>query len=215
MNPIANPVGVTLPSADRLARLFYELCAAAGAVVLAMTALSAAGALALKGAVASLYWALVFRLGIVAPVGVASVIVLVMALRRPVRGAGFAASPWIVRGLAVSAALAFLATEVGKLAHQPEMRAFFTASGYPAWFLYVIIALETAGAVGLLVPTVRSVAACGLAVIMVGAIVTHARNGDPFSDSYEAAHLLVILVCIVLLGLLQDREALGRTRLSE
>ena len=199
------------PAAEKLARLFYEFCAAAGAVVLVMTVLLAADAFELKGPVATLFRALIFRLGTVAPVGLFAVIVLVAALRGGRRSPGFEAcqrfaeSPWVVRGLCVSAALAFLATEIGKLAHQPEMREFFVASGYPVWFLYVVIALETIGAVGLLVPTVRTVAACGLALIMVGAIVTHARNGDPFSDSYEAAHLLVILVCIVLLGVLQGR----------
>ncbi len=106
----------------------------------------------------------------------------------------------------MTTSLAFLSTEIGKVAHMDEMRSFFTTSGYPVWFLYVVIVFETIGAVGLLVPTVRLVAACGLAVDMVGAIVTHARNGDPFSDSYEAVHLLVILVCIILLGLLQGRE---------
>ena len=198
-------------SADRLARIFYEFCAAAGAVVLVMTVLLAFDAFELKGPVATLFRALIFRLGIVAPVGLFAVIVLVAALRGGGRSPRFEAcrrfaeSPWVVRGLCVSAALAFLATEIGKLAHQPEMREFFVGSGYAVWFLYVVIAVETVGAVGLLVPTVRTVAACGLALIMVGAIVTHARNGDPFSDSYEAAHLLLILLCIVTLSVLQDR----------
>ena len=39
------------------------------------------------------------------------------------------------------------------------MRSFFTASGYPAWLLYVVIVVETVGALGLLEPRVRLVAA--------------------------------------------------------
>jgi uncharacterized membrane protein YphA (DoxX/SURF4 family) len=191
--------------AEWLARVFYEFCAITGAAQLGAVAFSAAGMLALTGTTAAVFRALVFRFGIVAPVAVGSVIALVAALRGTRRSAAFAASPFVVRGLCVTTSLAFLSTEIGKLAHRDEMRSFFTASGYAEWFLYVVIVFEIVGAVGLLVPTVRLVAACGLAVDMVGAIVTHARNGDPFSDSYEAAHLLVILVCIVLLGVLQSR----------
>ncbi len=194
------------PRAERLARVFYEFCAVTGAAQLSAVAFSAAGMLALTGTTAALFRALVFRFGIVAPIAVGSVIVLALALRGPVSGAAFAASSYVIRGLCLTVSLAFLSTEIGKLAHLDEMRSFFTASGYPEWFLYVVIVFETVGAVGLLVPTVRLVAACGLAVDMVGAIITHARNGDPFSDSYEAVHLLMILVCVVLLGVLQGRE---------
>jgi len=191
--------------AERLARLFYEFSALTGAAQLGAVAFSAAGMLSLSGTTGTVFRALVFRFGIVAPVAVGSVIALVAALRRPVRGAAFAASPYVLRGLCVTVSLAFLATEIGKLAHLDEMRTFFTSSGYAVWFLYVVIVFETVCAIGLLVPTVRLVAACGLAVDMVGAIATHARNGDPFSDSYEAVHLVVILLCIVALGVLQDR----------
>jgi uncharacterized membrane protein YphA (DoxX/SURF4 family) len=197
--------GAGRPNANRRARVFYEFCALTGAAQLGAVALSASGMLSLTGTAAAVFRALVFRFGIVASIAVGSVIVLALALRGPVSGAAFAASPDVIRGLCLTVSLAFLSTEIGKLAHLDEMRSFFTASGYPEWFLYVVIVFETVGAVGLLVPTVRLVAACGLAVDMVGAIITHARNGDPFSDSYEAVHLLVILVCIVLLGLLQSR----------
>lgn len=198
--------GTARPNANRLARVFYEFCALTGAAQLGAVALSASGMLSMTGTTLAVFRALVFRFGIVAPVAVGSAITLVAVLRRTGRSASFAASPYVIRGLCVTTSLAFLSTEIGKLAHLDEMRSFFTASGYPEWFLYVVIVFETVGAVGLLVPTVRLVAACGLSVDMVGAIVTHARNGDPFSDSYEAVHLLVILLCIVLLGLLQDRR---------
>ena len=194
------------PAAEKLARLFYEFCAGTGAAQLGAVAFSAAGMLKLSGTTGTVFRALVFRFGIVAPVAVVSAIILVTALRRPLRGAGFAASPWVLRGLCVTVSLAFLSTEIGKLAHMDEMRSFFTASGYAVWFLYVVMVFETVCAVALFAPTVRLVAACLLSIDMAGAIVTHARNGDPFSDSYEAAHLLVILVCIVVLGVLQGRE---------
>ena len=41
--------------------------------------------------------------------------------------------------------------------------------------------------------------------IMAGAIRTHAHNGDPFSDSLEAVHLLILLACIVTIRLTAAR----------
>jgi uncharacterized membrane protein YphA (DoxX/SURF4 family) len=196
-------------SGERAARVFYAFCVLAGASVMAANILSAVGLVPI-GAYGTLYRVFVFRGGVVLAGGLFALAVLVSARLRPAdqptpAGQSFAASDWTLRGLCVSTALAFLATEVGKLAHQAEMRSFFTASGYPAGFLYVVIALEILGAIGLLEPRVRLVAACGLSVIMMGAIGTHARNGDPLSDSFEAMHLLATLVAIVLIGVLRER----------
>lgn len=200
-------------SGERAARVFYFFCVLAGASVMAANILSALGLVPI-GAYGALYRVFVFRGGIVLAGGLLALAMLVLARLRPTdrpgpAGLSFAASDWTIRGLCISTALAFLATEVGKLAHQAEMRTFFTTSGYPAWFLYVVIALETLGAIGLLEPRVRLVAACGLAVIMAGAVVTHARNGDPWSDSYEALHMLAVLGAIVLIGVLRERAPGG------
>jgi uncharacterized membrane protein YphA (DoxX/SURF4 family) len=197
-------------SGERAARLFFRFAALCGAAVLAANVLSALRLVPIRGAYASFYRILVFRGGVVLAGGLFAVAVLasfrMRAGGRPApAGLTFAASEWTLRGLCVSTALAFLATEVGKLAHDAEMRSFFAASGYPVWFLYVVIAFETLCSVGLLEPRVRLVAACGLAMDMVGAIVTHARNGDPVSDSFEAIHLLVTLIAIVLIGVLRQR----------
>jgi len=195
---------------ERAARLFYSFCVMAGAAVLAANILSALRLVPIQGEYAVVYRVLVFRGGIVLAVGLFALAVLVaFRLRAGTRtapaGLGFAASEWTLRGLCVSTALAFLATEVGKLAHDAEMRSFFAASGYPVWFLYVVIAFETLCSVGLLEPRARLVAASGLVLDMVGAIVTHARNGDPVSDSFEAMHLLATLVAIVGIGVLRER----------
>ena len=196
-------------SGERAARLFYRFAALCGAAVLAANFLSAFQLVPI-GTYGSFYRILVFRGGIVLAGGLFAVAVLAASRARPAgrpapAGLEFAVSEWTLRALCVSTALAFLATEVGKLAHQDEMRSFFTASGYPAWFLYAVIVFETVCSIGLLEPRVRLVAACGLAVDMVGAVVTHARNGDPVSDSYEAIHLLATLVAIVLVGVLRQR----------
>jgi uncharacterized membrane protein YphA (DoxX/SURF4 family) len=92
------------------------------------------------------------------------------------------ASPYLLKGICVSVSLSFLATEAGKLAHRAEMLQFFEQSGYPAWFLYFIIAAKTAGAIALLIPQTLLPATFGLAIIMLGAIRTHFHNHDPFSD---------------------------------
>lgn len=200
-------------SGERAARLFYSFCVLAGAAVLAANFLSAFGLVPLR-AYGPVYRVLVFRGGIVLAAGLFALAVLIVfrlresapaGARTAPPGLGFAASEWTLRGLCVSTALAFLATEVGKLAHDAEMRAFFTASGFPVWFLYAVIAFEVLCSVGLLEPRVRLVAACGLALDMVGAVVTHARNGDPVSDSFEAIHLLATLVAIVGVGVLRER----------
>jgi chromate transport protein ChrA len=85
------------------------------------------------------------------------------------------------------------------------MRQFFLESGYAASFLYFIIAAEILGAIGLFISKLLIPAASGLVIIMFGAIYTHYRNGDPFSDSLEALHLLVLLVCILAIRLLSRR----------
>jgi uncharacterized membrane protein YphA (DoxX/SURF4 family) len=111
----------------------------------------------------------------------------------------FLRSPYVLKGICISISVSFLGTEIGKLAHDSDMRQFFLQSGYPVWFLYFIIIAESAAAVGLLIPRFKVFAALGLSTIMVGAIGTHLHNGDPFSDSLEALHLLILLVCILLI----------------
>jgi uncharacterized membrane protein YphA (DoxX/SURF4 family) len=195
---------------ERAARFFYSFCLLAGAAVMAANILSALRLVPIRGEYAVVYRVLVFRGGVVLAGGLFALAVLAAHASRSEwkaasAGLAFAASEWTLRGLSVSTALAFLATEVGKLAHDAEMRSFFTASGYPVWFLYAVIVFETLASLGLLEPRVRLVAACALALDMVGAIVTHARNGDPVSDSFEAMHLLATLVAIVGIGVLRER----------
>jgi uncharacterized membrane protein YphA (DoxX/SURF4 family) len=206
---------MTPAGGERLARVFFGFCALAGAAVPALTVLALLGLFPIRGGSADFFRALIFRFGLVLLAALVASVVLWRAVVRPRPGTersaslAFAASPFLIRGLCVSVSLAFLATEVGKLAHDAEMRAFFTASGYAVWFLYVVIVAETVGAVGLLIPGVRLVAAAFLALDMVGAIATHARNGDPFSDSFEAAHLLVLLICILWIGVVRTRPEIG------
>jgi len=103
-------------------------------------------------------------------------------------------------GLSIYVALSFLGFEVGKAWHDAEMRQFFQASGYPVWSMYVVMGVETLSALALLSSRLRLVAAGVLALVMLGAIATHARNGDPFGDSLDALRMLLVLGCILLLA---------------
>jgi putative oxidoreductase len=96
--------------------------------------------------------------------------------------------------LSISVGNSFILATVGKSVNMAIMISFFKQSGYAVWFLYFIMAAETAGAIGILshfrlkmgIP-----AAAGLVLIMLGAIYTHWHNGDPFSDSYAAVSQLI------------------------
>ncbi len=109
-----------------------------------------------------------------------------------------------ITSAALMVSIKFFMFEVGKLRHNVEMEDFFRASGYPAWFHYAIVALEIAGSLVVLLAGLkgRVTASLMLLGIMVGAILTHVHNGDPWSDAYDAlfqaAYLAVLLVlCLI------------------
>ncbi len=60
-----------------------------------------------------------------------------------------------------------------KLAAEPTMVQMFEDIGAGAWFRVVVGALEVAGAVGLLVPRLATLAALGLTLLLLGATVTN------------------------------------------
>jgi uncharacterized membrane protein YphA (DoxX/SURF4 family) len=155
---------------------------------------------------------LIYRAWLIIGTAISSVLLILMDMRVVKRvqiasdaTRSFVTSPYLLRGLCLSVAMSFLCTEIGKVAHDADMRQFFVQSGYPAWFLYFIIVAETIGAVGLLVRKTMLPTALALSLIMTGAILTHLRNHDPFSDSLEALHLLMLLTCIVLIRQLRSR----------
>ena len=54
----------------------------------------------------------------------------------------------------------------------------FARWGYAPWFAILIGVLELIGAIGLLIPKTRRATILGLALIMIGAVYTHATNGE-------------------------------------
>ena len=109
-------------------------------------------------------------------------------------------------GAALFAATSFFGFEIGKLAHDAEMRQFFVASGLPVWSMYAVMAVETVAALLLLFERTRPPAAATLVAVMLGAIGTHWRNGDPWSDSSDAIRMLLLSAAILLLSTRRHRR---------
>lgn len=79
--------------------------------------------------------------------------------------------------------LMFLGSGGMKLLGSEDIVKQFTAWGYPKWFPTVIGGLELAGAIGLFIPKLRSLAIYGLIGLMVGAIYTHVvKEGIPLNS---------------------------------
>jgi uncharacterized membrane protein YphA (DoxX/SURF4 family) len=98
---------------------------------------------------------------------------------------------WVVSVL-LAAEYAF--ASIPKLIGQDEAVQGFRHAGFSDGFRLFIGAAEAAGAIGLLVPRLRMWAAAGLSIIMIGALVTHVRAGDPVAKMAPAAISLVLLV---------------------
>ncbi len=67
---------------------------------------------------------------------------------------------------------------IGKLAGRSGEVAAFERWGYTPEFRLLIGALETAAAIGLLIPRLRAVTLGCIALLMVGATKTHIENGE-------------------------------------
>lgn len=84
-----------------------------------------------------------------------------------------------------------------------SLREEFQAYGLPEEAFYVVGALKiTAGVVlivGIWMPLPVELAAGVVAALMVGALVMHAKVGDPLKKSVPAALMLVMSMAIVLL----------------
>ena len=77
---------------------------------------------------------------------------------------------WFGRALL---ALTFLGAGASKLVGEPVMVTMFADIGAGQWLRYAVGALEVAGAVGVLVPRLSTLAATGLALLMIGATATN------------------------------------------
>ena len=97
-------------------------------------------------------------------------------------GKGLNITLWVLQ---VLAAAAFLGAGGAKLAGAPQMVEVFEKVGVGQWFRYVTGLLEVSGAIGVLVPGYAFYGAALLAIVMVGAIVSHLTvlGGSPASPA--------------------------------
>lgn len=100
---------------------------------------------------------------------------------------------WISLGLT---SLAFILAGLAKLAGVEQMHMSFAVMGLPAWFGYFIGACELSGGIALNVRKLSSYAACGLLIIMGGAIFFHTLY-DSVANGIPAVVLSLLLINIL------------------
>lgn len=105
--------------------------------------------------------------------------------------------------LASVLAAVFAAFGTAKLLAVPSMRTRAAHVGFSVGAYRRIGALEVAGAIGLLAgsaaPLLRTLAAVGLLLLLVGAVATHVRHHDGIKGAAPAL-LLATMVAVLLAG---------------
>jgi putative oxidoreductase len=98
---------------------------------------------------------------------------------------------WVLQ---VLLAAAFVMAAVTKFTRYPEAVATFDRIGFGHWFMYLVAALELAGAVGLLIRNLSGPAALALTGILTGAILTQLLLFAPATAITPAAYLVPIAI---------------------
>jgi hypothetical protein len=114
---------------------------------------------------------------------------------------------WVTQG---ALALTFLFAGGSKLVMSAEQLSANSEIDFPLWFIRFIGVCEVAGALGLILPSISRIrtgltplAACGLIVIMVGAVVTTAATMSVAAASFP-----------LVVGIAAAYVAYGRTHLA-
>lgn len=107
---------------------------------------------------------------------------------------------WIASGIVT---LVLLMGGGMKLSGQEMALKSFADLGLPAWFGTFIGACEIAGAIGIWLPRLSSLAALGISIIMIGAVYYHIV----FPPIPAAIPALVVLLCAVYIFLRRKPEA--------
>ena len=114
----------------------------------------------------------------------------------------------IAWGLQIVLAFFFIKAGYDKFANLDRTVGFFGGIGLPGWMVYVIGGAELLGGIGLLIPQTVRLAAIGLVLVMVGALVMHATAiPGGIGGGGLAAALLVGLVLVLLLRRRAPRRA--------
>jgi uncharacterized membrane protein YphA (DoxX/SURF4 family) len=102
---------------------------------------------------------------------------------------------WILQ---VLLGLAFIASGGRKLMDLPGTVAMFGSMGMPAVVAYLVAGGELLGGIGLLIPRFVRLAALGLVIIMLGAVVMHATKiPGGLANGVPAIVLLMLLLVVI------------------
>ena len=116
-----------------------------------------------------------------------------------------------LRALQIVLALFYaFASALPKLIAHPSAVESFDTLGWGSVGMYTIGALELAGAIGLLIPVLASVAAVSLSALMVGAFITQITA---FDGEY-AATPLILIVPLALIAWVRRQEVAGLVGLA-
>ncbi len=99
------------------------------------------------------------------------------------------------RGVRYVLVAVFLLSGILKLVGADSARSMFEEFGYSQDFRVLIGALETAGAIGLLIRPLILPASLGLCAIMIGALFTHVEN-DPWYMAIGPSIVLLALFAV-------------------
>ena len=77
---------------------------------------------------------------------------------------------WVLQGVV---AFFFINAGIQKMIGNAEMVEMFRMIGAGQWLRYVVGTLEIAGAIGILIPRLSGLAAMGISLLMVGAMITN------------------------------------------
>ncbi|EKX66564.1 DoxX family protein [Streptomyces ipomoeae] len=102
-----------------------------------------------------------------------------------------------------------IASALPKLIAHPSAAESFETLGWGDAGMYTIGALELAGAIGLLIPALASVAAASLSALMVGAFITQLA----VFDGEYAATPLILMVPLAVIAWARRQDAAGLVRL--
>ncbi|OGX92116.1 DoxX family protein [Hymenobacter coccineus] len=104
---------------------------------------------------------------------------------------------WVLQ---VLLGLAFIASGVHKFMDLPGTVSMFSSMGLPGALAYVVAGAEVLGGIGLLIPRFTRLAAAGLVIIMIGAVVMHATKiPGGLAGGVPAIALLALLLVLIVL----------------
>ncbi len=94
--------------------------------------------------------------------------------------------------------LAFIASGIKKFTVMPVTVGIFGSLGLPGAVAYVVAGAEVLGGIGLLIPRFTRLAALGLVIVMIGAVVMHATKiPGGIANGVPAIAMLVLLAVVL------------------